>query len=79
VKSWISTGQNLPIDASHIEQVLGSGQLQALARRAGISSQDVAGGLASILPQLVDQLSPNVSLPRGDALAQAMSLLRGRG
>jgi uncharacterized protein YidB (DUF937 family) len=32
VKSWISTGQNLPIDASHIEQVLGSGQLQALAQ-----------------------------------------------
>lgn len=79
VKSWVGTGANLPIGQGDIERVLGSRQIQELAAKAGISSQDLAGGLASMLPQLVDKLSPNGQLPQGDMLAQAIGMLRGRG
>jgi uncharacterized protein YidB (DUF937 family) len=78
VKSWVGTGSNLPVSADDIQRALGSGTLQDMAQRAGVSSDAMAGGLASMLPQLVDKLSPNGSLPQGDMLAQALSALRGR-
>ena len=78
VKSWIGTGQNLPIGQGDIERVLGSDKLREMAQQAGISSGAVAGGLASILPELVDKLSPNGTLPQGDLMAQAISMLHPR-
>jgi uncharacterized protein YidB (DUF937 family) len=79
VKSWIGTGSNLPISQDDIQRVLGSGALRDIAQRAGVSPDAVAGGLASMLPQLVDRLSPGGTLPQGDILGQAISALRGRG
>jgi uncharacterized protein YidB (DUF937 family) len=79
VKSWVGTGANLPVDPSQLESALGSDQISRMAQKAGISSQEMAGGLASILPQLVDKLSPGGALPQGDALSQALGMLRGRG
>ena len=79
VKSWIGTGQNLPIGSGDVERALGSEKLGQMAQQAGLSPGAMAGGLASILPQLVDKLSPNGSLPQGDVLSQAIGMLRGRG
>ena len=63
VTSWVSTGQNQPISAGQIHQVLGSDQVKALAAKAGISS-DVAGpAIAQLLPMLVDKLTPNGQVP----------------
>jgi uncharacterized protein YidB (DUF937 family) len=78
VKSWIGTGANLPIGQGDIQRILGSDALREVAQRAGVSPDALAGGLASILPQLVDKLSPTGSLPQGDLLSQALSALRGR-
>ena len=78
VKSWIGTGANLPIGQDDIRRILGSDALREVAQRAGVSPDAIAGGLASILPQLVDKLSPTGSLPQGDLLSQALSALRGR-
>jgi len=78
VKSWIGTGSNLPISQEDIQRVLGSGPLHDIAQRAGISPDAVAGSLASMLPQLVDKLSPGGTLPQGDLLAQALAALRAR-
>ena len=78
VGSWISTGKNLPISAEDLARVLGGGQLQDLASRAGISTGDVSGQLAAILPQLVDKLTPGGRMPDGDALGQAFEMLKGK-
>ncbi len=37
VTSWVGTGQNLPISADQLQQVLGSEQVKELAAKAGIS------------------------------------------
>ncbi len=80
VNSWVSTGQNLPISSDQLQSVLGSGQLQDIAARLGMSGDQAAGGLAELLPQVVDKLTPNGQLPEGgDLLAQGMDLLKKGG
>ena len=79
VNSWVSTGQNLPISAEQIQSVLGNSTLQDLAAKLGMSNEQISGGLASMLPQVVDQLTPNGEVPQGgDLLAQGLDLLKGK-
>ena len=80
VNSWVSTGQNLPVSGQQLASVLGSGPLQGIAAQLGLSPDQVAGSLADLLPQVVDQLTPNGQLPQGgDLLAQGMDLLKKGG
>ena len=79
VKSWVSTGQNLPISADQIQSALGSGPLQNIASQLGLNTEQVSGQLAELLPQVVDKLTPDGSIPEGsDLLAQGMNLLKGK-
>ena len=59
VSSWVSTGQNLPISADQVQQVLGSGTVQQLAAKAGISPDMAGSAISQMLPTLVDKLTPN--------------------
>jgi uncharacterized protein YidB (DUF937 family) len=63
VKSWIGTGQNLPITADQLKQVLGSDMVRQLAAKYNIPIDQVAEVLAHQLPLAVDQASPNGKLP----------------
>ena len=78
VNSWISTGQNLPISPEQLQSVLGSEQVRAIAERAGVSPEAAQNGLAQILPQLIDHLTPNGEVPQGDLMSKGMELLRGK-
>lgn len=63
VKSWIGTGQNLPISAQQLQQVLGSDVVKQLATRFGIPVDQLSTVLAQILPTAIDQASPKGTLP----------------
>jgi len=75
--SWVSTGQNQPINADALTQVLGQGQLSQIAQQLGLSQGAVAGGLASVLPQVIDKMTPQGQVPEDhhDIVAQALALL----
>jgi uncharacterized protein YidB (DUF937 family) len=77
VASWIGTGQNLPVSAEQIQSVLGSGLVQQLAARVGLPPEAATALLAQILPQAVDRLTPEGTVPAGGLLGQATGLLRG--
>ena len=64
VKSWISTGPNQPISPDALQRTLGPELLQQLAARSGMSVQDLTQKLTQVLPQIVDRLTPNGSLPK---------------
>jgi uncharacterized protein YidB (DUF937 family) len=72
--SWVSTGQNLPISADQLQNVLHSGALQEAAQKAGIDPSQLTGVMSTLLPHLVDKLTPNGQIPEGGAL---QSLLKG--
>jgi uncharacterized protein YidB (DUF937 family) len=63
VKSWIGNGQNLPITAEQLRQVLGSDTVKQLAARFNIPVDQLAKVLAQQLPAAVDQASPEGKLP----------------
>ncbi len=79
VNSWVSQGQNLPISAEQIQSVLGGSSLSSIASQLGVSQEQASGSLASMLPQLIDSLTPNGNVPQnGDLMAQGMEMLKGK-
>jgi uncharacterized protein YidB (DUF937 family) len=57
--SWVSTGENQPLSADAVHEVLGSDEISQLSQKLGVPTEHVAGGLAELLPQLVNQLTPS--------------------
>lgn len=78
VQSWVGTGQNMPISPDVLQQVLGSGQLAEIAQQLGMSQHDAAGGLAQMLPNVVDQMTPQGQIPdnHSDLISQALAMLQ---
>jgi uncharacterized protein YidB (DUF937 family) len=65
VQSWIGTGSNLPISGDQLQQVLGSDTVTNIAEKLGVNPTEAMGQLSSLLPGVVDQLTPNGELPSG--------------
>ncbi len=63
VKSWLGNGQNLPITAEQLQEVLGSDTVKQLAARFNIPVDQLSQILAQELPKSVDGASPNGHLP----------------
>lgn len=77
INSWVSTGRNLPVTPSQIEQGLGVDLLSRLADQAGLSSDATRSQLAGLLPDLVDKLTPNGKI-EAYGLDQLMKLMQGK-
>jgi uncharacterized protein YidB (DUF937 family) len=65
VSSWVGSGQNLPISADQLQNVLGSDAVSSIAAKLGINPNDALGQLSTMLPGLVDKLTPNGAAPSG--------------
>src|SRR5580704_19336139 len=63
MKSWISTGPNLPITTDQIRQALGSDKVKELAAKMGLPADKLADLLAKHLPQAIDKATPDGKLP----------------
>ncbi len=77
VNSWVSTGNNLPVTPSQVEQGLGSDLLKQVAAKAGLSSGAASSQLAGLLPELVDKLTPNGKIEAG-GLDQLLKFVQGK-
>jgi uncharacterized protein YidB (DUF937 family) len=63
VRSWVGTGANQPISPEQVHQAFGADVIQQLAAKTGLSPQDLAAKLAAALPQAIDKLTPNGTVP----------------
>ena len=80
-QSWIGTGQNMSISPDALAQIFGQGQLGQIAQQLGLPQHDAAGGLAQMLPDVVDQMTPQGQIPdnSNDLVSQVLAnLQRGR-
>ncbi len=77
VASWVGTGQNLPISPEQLQGVIGSAQVQEIARKLGMSPEQASGQLAELLPQVVDKLTPNGTVEEGGALGGLLDMFKG--
>jgi len=80
VGSWVGTGANTPISGNQLQEILGSGSIGQIAQQLGLSHGDASSGLAQILPQIIDKLTPTGEVTTGhdDALKQALAALAKR-
>jgi len=75
VKSWISTGSNLPVTADQIKQALSHDELEMLALKTKLSVEEVTSHLAASLPHIVDRLTPDGKITAGGLVEQAQGFL----
>jgi uncharacterized protein YidB (DUF937 family) len=61
--SWVGKGANQPITPAQVEQVLSPAQLAQLAAESGLPPEQVSQGVAAVLPDVVNTLTPDGSLP----------------
>jgi uncharacterized protein YidB (DUF937 family) len=76
--SWVGRGQNQPLPPDAMAQVFGNGGLAEIARRAGVSEADASRGLSELLPEVVDHVTPDGSVPDLDSLAASVDALTQR-
>ena len=62
--SWVGNGENLPIAAEDVESALGAPVLAAIADRFGIDPEQAKQLIAQHLPAVVDQQTPDGTLPQ---------------
>ena len=77
-RSWVGTGRNMPIPPDAMGQIFGSSGVAEIARRAGVDQADASRGLAELLPEVVDRVTPGGQVPDLDALSTSVSDLSRR-
>jgi uncharacterized protein YidB (DUF937 family) len=64
VRSWVGTGPNEPISPDDVHKTLGPDLLRQLSEKSGLSVQELTQKLSQVLPQAVDKLTPDGTIPK---------------
>ncbi|NCS95056.1 MAG: DUF937 domain-containing protein [Leptospira sp.] len=72
--SWIGKGENTSIGADDLIKVLGKDSISQLASQVGMDTNSTAGLISSMLPVVIDKLSPDGEEPKSDVTSQLTSL-----
>jgi len=78
-QSWVGTGANEPVDAGDVRQAMDDDELDRIAQQLGISKDEAAAAVAQILPDVVDQATPDGELPPDDELDEKFGRLHELG
>ena len=78
VASWVGTGQNQPISAAQIREGLGSDLLASLAEKSGLPAEELSSQIAGDLPDFIDTITPNGTVPEGGLLELGMKYVMGQ-
>jgi uncharacterized protein YidB (DUF937 family) len=65
VDSWVSPGDNQPVQPDQIQQALGPDSVQRLSAGSGLDIGKLLPLLAMFLPQIINMLTPNGKVPDG--------------
>ena len=63
VQSWVSTGPNRAVSPQDVQNALGPDLLRQLSEKSGLPVQELAQRLAQVLPEAVDKMTPNGTIP----------------
>jgi len=76
-ESWVGTGNNQAVEPTQIEAALGSDAISNFASQAGVAQEEAPNLLAQLLPEIIDQLTPQGSAEEAgaDSADNIMSLL----
>ena len=57
--SWVSTGTNETVTAPEVEAGIGGDLIDGLAKQTGLSREELLKRLATVLPDVVDKMTPS--------------------
>ena len=77
VASWLGSGENASVAPDQLQSALGDDAISQFAEKAGVSGGEASAMLASILPQVIDKLSPDGQLPDSGGLDDMLGSLMG--
>jgi len=72
ISSWIGSGPNQSVSAGQLQNVLHSGALQQAAQQAGLDPSQLTNIMSTLLPHLVNHLTPNGQIPDASSLEQML-------
>jgi len=75
--SWVSTGENKPIEPEQVKQALGDDQVAQVADHLGIDHDQASQVLAEVLPGLVNTVTPDGKEPSQEDLDKLADVLKG--
>lgn len=61
--SWVSTGENEELQPQAVNELMGTEELSRMSQQLGVSEEEVSSGMAQILPEMVNQLTPQGGVP----------------
>ena len=73
-QSWVASGQNLPIAPDQLHGTVGPDWISKIAQATGLPQAQVEQHLSTLLPQIIDHLTPNGQMPQGDIGSQLASV-----
>jgi uncharacterized protein YidB (DUF937 family) len=76
VQSWVGSGQNQPMSAQQVQQVMDPNQIHDMAQKAGISDQEASEQVAKAMPEMVNQATPQGQIPSQDPFTKGLDSLK---
>ena len=64
--SWVASGPNRSLTPAEVEEAVGSDNIAELARRTGLSHDELLDRLATKLPETVDRVTAEGKMPDSD-------------
>ena len=77
--SWVSPGENKTLDGAAVRQALDDDEITSIATQLGVSEDEAAEAVARVLPDVVDQVTPQGQLPPDDELDEKFGRLQSLG
>ncbi|MBC7786531.1 MAG: DUF937 domain-containing protein [Methylophilaceae bacterium] len=76
--SWVGHGENLPISAEQISNLIGNGQIAEMAAKFGLTPEVLSSEIAEHLPGVIDKMTPNgeVGADSGGLLGSVLGMLK---
>jgi putative toxin-antitoxin system antitoxin component (TIGR02293 family) len=75
VNSWVGHGPNEPVPPEQLGSALGQNVLAELSQRTGMSQQELVSQLSTVLPQIINHMTPTGRMPRVAEFAGNADLL----
>ena len=73
-ESWVSNGENQPLDPDEVEKAIGSERLAKMSKQTGESVGALKTDLSKMIPGAVNKLTPDGKMPNPGEL---MNMVKG--
>ena len=78
-ESWVSSGENQPLDPDEVEKAIGSERLAKMSEQTGESVGALKTDLSKMIPEAVNKLTPDGKMPNpGDLMNMVKGLDLGK-